>query len=160
MCIWGEIIFIYKLLWDFFEADSDKLWSVHRHGQVKIADVKSDKACMAAGEYAVDDKFDKLERACRCADVPGVADSISSNDDSRLVGIFFVGYILAHNFVVRDLVTAVVTDILVSDNTERISSLNALLFGAFRALAYALAQASQFIGILLVPSLLVFGVAP
>ena len=51
---------------------------------------------MAAGEYAVDDKLDKLERSCRCADVPGVADSISSNGDSGLVGIFFVGPILAY----------------------------------------------------------------
>ena len=79
MCIRGEIIFIYKLLWNFFKVDSDKIWSIHRRVQVKIADVKSDKARMAAGEYAVDDKLDKLERSCRCADVPGLADSISYN---------------------------------------------------------------------------------
>ena len=94
---------------------------------------------MAAGEYTVDYKFDKFERACTCANVPGVADSIPSNGDSRSVGIFFVGYILAYNFGVRDLVTAVVGDIFVSDNPERISHLNAFLFGEFRALAYALA---------------------
>ena len=144
---WGEIIFIYKLLWNVFKADSDELGSVHRRGQVKIADIKSDKARIAVGEYAVDDKFDKFERACRCADVLGVADSISSNGDLRSVGIFFVGSILAYNFGVRDLVTAVVGDIFVSDNLERISSLNALLFGEFRALNYALAYASQFIGL-------------
>ena len=94
---------------------------------------------MAAGEDSVDDKFDKFERACRYADVPGVADSISSNGDLRLVGIFFVGYILAYNFDVRDIVTSVLGDIFVSDNPERISSLNALLFGAFRAFTYVLA---------------------
>ena len=94
---------------------------------------------MAAGKYSVDDKFDKFERACRCADVPGVVDSISSNCDSGLVGIFFVGPILAYNFGVRDLVTAVVGDIFVSDNPERISSLNTLVFGDFRPLTYALA---------------------
>ena len=94
---------------------------------------------MAAGEYAVDDKFDKFEQSCRCSDVPGVADSISSNGDSRSVGIFFVGSILAYHFSVRDIVTAFVGDIFVSDNPERIYSLNALLFGAFIALAYALA---------------------
>ena len=139
MCIRGEIIFIYKLLWNFFKADSEKLRLVHRRGQVKIADVKSDKACMEAGEYAVDDKFDKFERACTCANDPGVEDSISSNCDSRSVGIFFVGSILAYNFGVCDLVTAVMGDIFVSDNPECISSLKALLFGAFRDLTYTLA---------------------
>ena len=94
---------------------------------------------MAAGEYPANDTFDKFERSCRCADVPGVEDSISSNVDSRSVGIFFVGSILAYHFGVRDIVAAVVGDIFVSDNPERISSLNALLFGAFRAFTYVLA---------------------
>ena len=73
MCIQGEILVIYKLLWNVFKADSDKLWSIHRRGQVKITDVERDKARMAAGEEAADDKFDKFERACSCADVPGSA---------------------------------------------------------------------------------------
>ena len=159
MCIRGEIIFFYKLLWNVFKADSDKLWLIHWRGHVKIADVKSDKARMAVGEDAVDDKFDKFERACRCANVPRVAYVVSCNGDTLSVGIFFVGSIIAHNFGVLDLVTAVVGDILVSDDPESIRFLNALLFGTFRALTYALARASQFIGILLVPSILVFGVA-
>ena len=138
MCIRGEIIFIYKLLWNVFKVDSDKLWSIHRRGQVKTADVKSNKARMVAVEDAVDDKFDKFERACRWADVPGVAYSVSSDGDPRLVWIFFVGSILANNFGVRDLVIAVVGDIFVSNHPEIISSLNVLLFGAFRALTYAL----------------------
>ena len=95
MCIRGEIIFIYKLLWNFFNADSDKLWLVHRHGQLKMSDVKNNKACMAAGEYSIDDKFDKFEQSSRCDNVPGVADLITSNGDLGLVGIFLVGPILA-----------------------------------------------------------------
>ena len=145
MCIRGEIIFIYKLLWDLFKAYSDKLWSIHRRGQVKHSDVESNKGRMAAGEDDVDDKFDKFKRACRCADVPGVAYAVSPYGDPRLVRIFFVVPILAHNIGVRDLVTAVKGDIFVSDDMECISSLNVLLFGAFRALTYDFAQASQFI---------------
>ena len=110
MCIKGTIIFIYKLLWNVFKAYSDKLWSVHWRGQVQIADVRSNKARMAAGEYAVDNKFDKFERACRCADVHGVAYAVSTNGDPCLVGIFFVGSILAHNFGVCDIVTVVVAE--------------------------------------------------
>ena len=49
-----------------------------------------------------------------------------------------MGSLRAYHFGVHDLVTSVVGDIFVSDNPECISSLNALLFGAFRALAYAL----------------------
>ena len=49
-----------------------------------------------------------------------------------------MGSILAYNFGVRDIVTSVLGDIFVSDNPERISSLNALLFGNFRALTYDL----------------------
>ena len=135
MYIRGENIFIYKLLWNVCKADYDKLWSVHRRGEVKIADAESDKVRMAAGEYTGDDKLDKFERACRCADVPGVADSISSNGDSGSVGIFLVGPILAYNFGVRDLVTAAVGDIFVSDNSERISYLNTLLFGEFTSMS-------------------------
>ena len=145
MCIRGEIIFIYKLLWDLFKAYSDKLWSIHRRGQVKHSDVESNKGRMAAGEDDVDDKFDNFEQSCRCADVPGVAYAVSSNVDPCLVRIFFVGPILAHNLGVRGLVTAFVGDIFVLDDLKIISSLYALLFGAFRDLTYALAQASQFI---------------
>ena len=145
MSILGEILFIYKLLWNVFKADSNKLWSIHRHVQVKISDVESDKSLMAAGEDAVDDNFEKFEQACRCADVPGVAYGVSSNGDPRLVRIFFVGPILAHNLGVRDLVADIVGDIFVSDDTESISSLDILLFGAFRDLSYDLAKVSQFI---------------
>ena len=139
MYIRGEIIFIYRILWNVFKADSDILWSVHWDGRVKFADFKSKKARMVAGEYAVDDKFGKFKRSCRCFNIPGVADSISYNGDLCSVGIFFVGSILAYHFGERDLVTAVVGDIFVSDNLECISSLNALLFGAFIALEDALA---------------------
>ena len=145
MCIRGEIILIYKLLWNVFKADSDKFWSIHRRGQVKISDVESYKARMAAGEDAVDDKFDKLERACRWANVSGVTDAVSSNGDPHSVRILFVGPVIAHNLGVRDFVTAVEGDIFVSDDPESVISLNALLVGAFRALTNALAQASQFI---------------
>ena len=144
MCIRNEIIFIYKLLGNFFKADSEKIWSIHRRVQLKIADVESYKARMEAGDDAVDDKFNKFERACRCADVPGVTDVVSSNGDPRSVRIFFVGPVLSHNLGVRYFVTAVEGGIFVLDDLESVSSLNELLFGAFRALTYALAQASQF----------------
>ena len=67
----GDIILIYKLVWNVFKADYDILWSFHWRGQVKIANVKRKKVRMAAGEYAVADNFEKFERSCRCADVPG-----------------------------------------------------------------------------------------
>ena len=38
---------------------------------------------MAEGKDAVDDKFDKFEQACRCSDIPGVTDAVSSNGDPR-----------------------------------------------------------------------------
>ena len=145
MCIRGEIIFIYKLLWGVFKADSKKIWSIHRRGQVKIADVESNKVHMVAVEDAADDKFDKFEQACRCADVPGVTDVFSSNGDPRLVRILFVGPVLAHNLGVHDFVTAVEGDIFVSDDPESVGSLNVLLFGALRAHTYALSHVSQFI---------------
>ena len=134
-----EIIFIYKLLWNVFQADSDKFLSIHWRGQVKNADVESYKARMAVGEDAVDYKFKQFERACRCSDIPGVTDAVSSNGDPCLVKTFFVGPVLAHNLGVGDLVTAVEGYIFVLDDTESVIFLNALLCGAFRALIYALA---------------------
>ena len=102
---------------------------------------------MEVGEYTVDDKLDKFERSCRCADVPGVEDYISFKGYLGSVGIFLVGPIFSYIFGVRDLITVVVGNIFVSDNSERISSLNALLFGSFRALTYALVYVSPFIGL-------------
>ena len=71
--------------------------------------------------------------------------SVSSNGDPRSVRIFFVGPVLAHNLGVHDLVTAVEGDIFISNDPESVSYLNALFFGPFRSLTYALAQASQLI---------------
>ena len=71
---------------------------------------------MAAGEDAVDDKFNKFERACRCADVPEVTYVVSSYVDLRSVRIFFVGPVLAHNLSERDFVTAVEGYIFVLDD--------------------------------------------
>ena len=84
---------------------------------------------MAAGEYAVDDKFDKFEQSCRCVDVPGVAYALSSNGYQRSFRIFFVGRVFAHNFGVRNFVAAVDGDIFVSDDPESVSSLDTLFLG-------------------------------
>ena len=88
---------------------------------------------MAAEEYAVYDKFEKFEQAYRCADVPGVAYAVSSNGDSGLVGIFFVGPILACNFGVRDLVTAIVGSSIKSCRT----SLRRILTNSGRSIGVA-----------------------
>ena len=97
----------------------------------------------------VDERSGESSLVCLLGDYVNllVAYAVSSNGDPRSVRIFFVGPILAHNFGVCDLVAAVVADIFMLDDLESISSLNALLSGAFRALIYALARASQFIGI-------------
>ena len=100
---------------------------------------------MATGEDAVDDEFNQFEKSCGCADVPGATDAVSSNGDPCLVRIFFMVPVLTHNLGVFNFVVAVAGDIFVSDDPEGVSSLDALLFGAFRSLTYDLAQASQFI---------------
>ena len=128
ICIRDEIIFIYKLLWNIFEADSDKFWSIHWRGQVKVADVKSYKSRVAEKEDAADDDFNQFERACWCSNVPGVTNTVSSNGDPCLVSIFFMGPVLAHNIGVRNFFAAVAGDIFVSDDPESVSSLNKLLF--------------------------------
>ena len=114
---------------------------------------------MAVGEDAVGDEFNQFEQSYWCASVPGVTYAVSSNGDPCLVGIFFMGPVLAHNLGVRNFVAAVAWDIFISDDPKSVSSLNLLLFGDFRYLTYALAQAYQFIWIQLVPSHRVFGVA-
>ena len=70
-----------------------------------------------------------------------------------------MGPVLSHNLGVRNFFAAVAGDIFVSDDLESVSSLDTLLFGDFISLTNALAQASQFILIRLVPSLLVSGLA-
>ena len=97
------------------------------------------------GEDAVNYEFNKFKRSGWCANIPGVTDAVSSNGDPRLVRIFFMGPVFAHNLGVRNFVAAVDGDIFVSDDPESVSSLDALFFGAFRYLTYALAQASQFV---------------
>ena len=53
--------------------------------------------------------------------------------------------VFAHNLGVCNFVAAVDGDILVPDDPENVSSLDALFLGAFRSLTYALSQASQFV---------------
>ena len=91
ICIQDEIVFLDKLLWNVFKVDFDKFWSIHRCGQVKSADVKICKACIEAGEDAVDYEFNKFERAGWCANVLRVTDAVSSNDNPHLIRIFFMG---------------------------------------------------------------------
>ena len=56
-----------------------------------------------------------------------------------------MGPVFTHDLGVRNFVAAVDGDIFVLDDPESVSSLDALFFGAFRYLTYALAQASQFV---------------
>ena len=109
--------------------DLDKLWSIHRRGQIKITDVKICKARIAAGEGAVDYEFNKFERASLCANVPGVKDAVSSNGDPRSVRIFFMGPIFTHNLGERNFFAAVDGDIFISDDPESVSSLDAFFWG-------------------------------
>ena len=54
------------------------------------------------------------------------------------------------------LIPTILGDILVADDLDNFSSLEALVFGSFRSVTYALAQVFQFVGIQLVPCVLVF----
>ena len=53
-----------------------------------------------------------------------------------------MGPVFAHNLSVRNFIAAVDGDIFLSDDPESVSSLNALFFGTFRYLTYALSQVS------------------
>ena len=93
---------------------------------------------MAAVEDSVDDELNQFKQSCWCANVPGVTYAVSSNGDPCSVRIFFMVSVLAHNLGVRNLVAAVAGDIFASDYPKSVSSLDALLFGAFRSLTYIL----------------------
>ena len=56
-----------------------------------------------------------------------------------------MGPVFAHNLDVLNFVTAVDGDIFILDDPESFSYLDALFFGDFGSLTYALAQASQFV---------------
>ena len=56
-----------------------------------------------------------------------------------------MGPVSEHKLCVRNLVAAVDGYIFVSDDPESVSSLNALFFGSFRYLTYALEQASHLV---------------
>ena len=139
------IIFCNEVFWDILNADPHKLRAIHRRGQIKIADFKSRKARITSGEDAVGCECNKLYLTGWRANVSWVKNPVSYNGDPRLVRIFFVGPVFAHNLGVRNFVAAVNGDIFVSDDPESVSSLDALFFLAFRSLTYALAQASQFV---------------
>ena len=70
-----------------------------------------------------------------------------------------MGLVFTDDFGVRDFVVLLGGDIVVADDLESFSSLDALVFGSFRSVTSALEQASLFVGIRLVPHVLVFRVA-
>ena len=114
---------------------------------------------IAAGENAVDNENRKLQRSCWRANITRVANSVAANSDPRLVGNHFWGPIFAHDLVLRDLSAVVEGDIVVADDAESLSPLDALVLGNFRSFYYYLEKSYQLVGIICVPILLVLGVA-
>ena len=134
------IVFRNELLRNVIKADSEKFWSIHRRCQVKISDVKSRKARITSGEDAVGCECNKLYLTGWRANVSWVKNPVSYNGDPRLVRIFFVGPVFAHDLGVRNFVAEVDGDIFVLDDPESV-----VFWVAFRSLTYTLSQASQFV---------------
>ena len=74
-----------------------------------------------------------------------------------MVGNHFWGPIFAHDLVLRDLSAVVEGDIVVADDAESLSPLDALVLGNFRSFSYSLANSSQLVGIRCVLDFLVLG---
>ena len=55
-----EIVFRNEVFWDILNVDPHKLQAIHWCGQIKVADVKARRARIAAGEDAIDNKFNNL----------------------------------------------------------------------------------------------------
>ena len=54
MCIGGEVVFGYELLWDVLEVNGGILGEIEGCAQVKFLCVKAHKVCAFAEEYTID----------------------------------------------------------------------------------------------------------
>ena len=70
--------------------------------QVEVANAKRGELGAGAQEDADENELGKFKGCCRGADVSGKGDAISSNGDTRAVGIALLWADLANHFGVSD----------------------------------------------------------
>ena len=153
----GEVVFCDEFFGDVGEADANVFGTIERSAEIEVVDVEGYESGAFERDDAIDHEIDKFEWGGFGADVAGVADTVAADGDASAVGIGFFGTDFANDLGVSDFFAAVGRDVVVVNYKEGDGAVDVLV-GAFWVGAYALAEASEFVGVGFIPNLVELGV--
>ena len=114
--------------------------------EVKVFCVKVEKARIAKIQDNINHELDKVEGACRRADIAGITYVVTSDGDACMIGIIFLRSDLTQNYGVEKLFSSLPRGIFKSKDTEGVRSIHVLVPGSLLSFSNSLAQSAEFIG--------------
>ncbi len=103
-------------------------------------------------------ELDEFQGSCGCTRIAGVTDPVSTNGNSRPIGVFLLGSNFTDNLGVCDVASPVDGDVTEFDRAKGVGSFHPLLSWIGLVAADSLAKAAKFVGVGGVPHLFVSGV--
>ena len=146
MNMFGEVLFIDKVLGNVGKFGSGVLWAVERVFEVKIEDVKAGKLGAWARQDTVEYQLDKFQRGSVGANIAWVADMFVTNLNTGVVGVGFLRADNTDDLVLGDFLPMIHGDVFVVDKMEGVSAFDTMT-SAIGASDNALTRTTHFIGV-------------
>jgi hypothetical protein len=145
-----EVVEFDKIGWYVTDFHAHVFWLVHGCVEVEILQINGAVAWVLYWDDTAEMKLDSDHVDFRCAAVAGVVKEITTHSDSCAIGVLLLWVIIYTDSSVRDIMFAVVCDVLVSDENDSV--------GTFPESGGALSETSKFLRVGIGPQFLVLGV--
>ena len=122
-----DIVFLYEIVWNVGDFDTDILRMTKGGFSVEVFDVKADRFRARVREGAIDLNIESFKQACIGANFTRVDDVVVPNGDVSAVLFFLVWFVFANSFGVCDLPLSIGWGILVADGMEGLYPFHSLL---------------------------------
>ncbi len=136
-----KVVFLDEFFWDIGELNANVFGIWHWSVKIEVFYVNGAEPCSLSGEDIVEEQLDKFKKGCVGANVPWIADSITTDGDTGAVQVILLRTNLADDRGVADLLALVGRDVLVVNEKEGVGSCYPLTIW-HRTRSNALAQAT------------------
>ena len=120
--VFGEVVFISKVLGNVHKFGSDVLWAVEISFKVKIGDVKAGKLGVWARQETVEYQIDGFQLGSVGTNISRVADMVATDRNSGAVGFGFLWVEITDDLGIGDVPPKIHWDFFVVDNMEGVSA--------------------------------------
>ena len=125
-----KIVFINDFLRNVRQFDAHIFRSGHRRLQIEVLCIEAGKPDITAGQDTIDHELDQIERSSWGADVVRVLDMAARQGDLRTVGVGLLRADFTNNHCVADVLASVLRNVFISDGSESVGALHALVAGS------------------------------